>query len=135
MDFNVADMETCTAEFQRLVSQVGGLVTAWALADAYRARVAGEVDLPEGVERDRFALACVVAYLVVAAGCWIAAMPSYLAARDGLTPGGDPIGWFPCSLTTAVLSLAIVAAAYLGRAPARTLGYELGAIDRNTAPA
>jgi hypothetical protein len=97
-----------------LILVAAGLVTAGALADAHRARVAGKVELPEGVETDRFGLVCVVVYLVVAAVCWTAAMPSYLGAREGLTPGGAPIGWLPYSMATAVLSIVIVAATHLG---------------------
>jgi hypothetical protein len=104
-----------------LLLATAALVTAWALADAYRARIRGEVELPEGIEADRFALVCVAAYMVVAAICWIAAMPAYIEARDGFTPAGAPIGWFPYSLSTAALSIAIVAATYLGRAPAHTV--------------
>jgi hypothetical protein len=59
-------------------------------------------------------------YLGVSAICWTYAMPSYLTARDGLTPAGDPIGWFPYSLACAVLSTAIVTAAYLGGVPAHS---------------
>jgi hypothetical protein len=118
-----------------LILLAAGLVTAWALADAYRARVAGGVELPEGVETDRFGLVCVVVYLVVAAIVWIAAMPAYLAARDGLTAGGAPIGSFPYSLACAVLSIAIVAAAYLGRAPERATENAAARTHRGVVPA
>jgi len=107
-------METCTAEFQRLANQV---------------------ELPVGIETDRFALICVVAYFVVTAIVWIQALPSYLAARDGLTPEGNPIGWLPYSLGTAVLSIAIVSAAYRGRASARNKGRTMAGIERKVAPA
>jgi hypothetical protein len=118
-----------------LIVVAAGLVTAWALADAYRARVGSGVDLPAAIETDRFALVCVVVYLVVAAIVWIEALPSYLEARNGLTPGGDPIGWLPYSVGAGVLSVAIVATAYLGRAPARAAGRAPVRIEREATPA
>jgi hypothetical protein len=128
-------IETARAVGVWLILNAAGVVTAWALADAYRARISGEVNLPKGIQTDRFALVSVLLYLVVAAIIWSEAMPAYLDARDGLTPGGDPIGWLPYSAVSAVLSMAIVTAAYLGRAPSRTTVKEEAPIDRVVAPA
>ena len=60
----------------------------------------------------RMILVYAVVYLVVMAGLWIAALPSYLAATDGVTAAGDPIGslWYALlCFVIASLSLAAVA--------------------------
>ncbi len=90
-------------------------VTLLAFVDAYRARVRGDVELPSGIERDRFALISIAIYLVVAMICWIAAFPDFLDATDGVTPGGDPIGTLPYGLFTLAASIALVVGAYAGR--------------------
>jgi hypothetical protein len=89
-------------------------VTPCAFVDAYRARVRGDVDLPAGIGEDRFALISVAIYLVVAMVTWIAAFPDFLKARDGLTPGGDPIGSLPYGIFALVASVALLVGAYAG---------------------
>lgn len=91
-----------------------GLTTAVAFVGAYRARRADPTLLLSGVRQDYFGLVCVVTYLVAAVAIWGAALPDYLAAHDGSTPAGAPVGSLPYAVVTFLLSVALTAGAYVG---------------------
>ncbi|MBE7191689.1 MAG: hypothetical protein INR66_04315 [Gordonia polyisoprenivorans] len=91
---------------------VAGVVTVAALAANLRRGIPG--DLP----RDRFPLVASVVYLVASAVFWGAAIPDYLDARGGFTPDGAPIGSLPYAIVTFALSIALLVATHLDRAPA-----------------
>jgi hypothetical protein len=95
-------------------------VTLWAFVDAYRARIRGNVELPEGIDRDRFALLAIGAYLVVAAVTWAAAFPDFLAATGGLTPNGSHVGSLPYATLSLVTSIALVVGAYAASSSSTT---------------
>jgi hypothetical protein len=113
---DLAGMPTETARAVGTWLLVAGcaVVTVWAFADAYRARTRHEVDLPVGIERDRFALVAIATYLVVALIVWAAAVPDFLDASGGVTPGGARVGNLPYGIATLAASIALVAGAYAG---------------------
>lgn len=93
-------------------------ITVYTFIDAYQARVRDEVELPPGVPDDRFALISITVYLVVALIAWGAALPGFVHARAGLTPGGAPVGSLFYGILTLVASIALLVGAYV--APAHT---------------
>ncbi|WP_051159099.1 hypothetical protein [Tsukamurella sp. 1534] len=62
-----------------------------------------------------------VVYLVVFAGLWAAALPDYLAARDGMTAEGDPIGSLPYTLICFVVAAVCTAATWTDRSKNRSV--------------
>ncbi|MEB3049829.1 hypothetical protein KV112_08780 [Mycolicibacter sp. MYC123] len=105
-----------------LLIAAAAITTAIAFAGAYRARRTDPDLVPPGVDQDYFALVCVVVYLVAAAVIWGAALPDYLAANQGRTPQGAPVGALPYSVITFLLSIALTVGAYVGTTgrPAKT---------------
>ncbi|MEV6325493.1 hypothetical protein AB0M45_30610 [Nocardia sp. NPDC051787] len=93
-----------------LLVTIAGAVTASVFARIDRHPDVDVTDAREG--RDRFALTCVMVYLLIAAGIWIAALPDYLTARDGHTLDGAPLGSLPYAVITFVLSIALTTRAY-----------------------
>ncbi|MEB4209725.1 hypothetical protein [Mycobacterium sp. 94-17] len=89
-------------------------VSAYAFVGTYRARKQDPSLVPDSAHGDYFAAVCVGIYLVFGVMFWVAALPDYLAAVDGVTPHGDPTG----SLTFGVVNLAasalLTCGAYVG---------------------
>ena len=65
--------------------------------------------------RNRLVQAYATLYLVVFAGLWIAALPDFLGAKDGLTAAGDPVGNLPFTLLCFVIGIAAVALTFVVR--------------------
>jgi hypothetical protein len=97
-----------------LLIAAAAAVTGVVLAREYVARRHDASLVPPGVQRDYFALICVSVYLAVCVAFWGAALPDYLQADNGVTPGGAPTGSFAYGLVTFVLSLALAVACYVG---------------------
>ena len=79
---------------------IAGVVAISALLDAYRHR-AGSVDAPTR----RYLTAHASIYLGALVIAWIAALPEYVAARDGITSSGTPIGSLPYAAACLAFSL------------------------------
>lgn len=97
-----------------LLIVAAGVATLLAFIGSYRARIADPGFIPLGVQRDYFALVCATVYLIACVVLWAAALPEYLGARGGLTPGGAPTGSLPYAVVTFILSMALTAGAYAG---------------------
>ena len=133
LDLVSVDIETARIVGTWLILSTAGLITAWALADAYRARTRGETDERDGTEWERFPLVAGVSYLIILGIVWIQALPAYLEARNDITPEGDPIGSLPYAIGSAAISIAILVAAYRGRA-ARVSGDAVAHAGKEVAP-
>ncbi|MGE2815117.1 hypothetical protein ACQI5H_08230 [Mycobacterium heidelbergense] len=96
-----------------LLIAAAAALSAVVLAREYAARRSDSSRVPAGVERDYFALVCVVVYLVACVAFWGAALPDYLRADHGITPSGAPTGSLAYGVVTFVLSVALTAACYL----------------------
>jgi hypothetical protein len=70
--------------------------------------------VPDRVRHDYFALICVSVYLAACVAFWGAALPDYLRAVNGVTPGGAPTGSLAYGVVAFVLSVTLTAACYLG---------------------
>jgi hypothetical protein len=90
------------------------MITGWAFYGAYRARLADPSLLPEGVRGDRFPLICVSVYVVCGAIFWLAALPGYFAAVDGVAPSGNPVGSLSLGVAAFAVTIALTFAAYRG---------------------
>jgi hypothetical protein len=118
---HMAGVSIVTARFVEtwLLIVVMGLVTFAALIGIYRARRRDPGIEPDSAGRDRFVFACVAVYLAVAVAVWSAALPDYLAARDGVTHTGAPVGSLPYAIVTFVLSIVLTTGVYLVVRPPR----------------
>lgn len=94
------------------------LVGLWLLAEATRRTWRGSA---QPVPSPAFVRIYPAAYVGVHALFWIAALPAFLAATDGVTAGGTPIGsgWYALACF-AVAAWFVVAAIRATRSPART---------------
>ena len=93
-----------------LAAAVGG----YAFIGAYRARRADPSLVPDGVQCEYFPLVYTAVYLICAAIFWIAGLPDYLVAHNGITPSGGQTGAHPYAVITFVLSVVLLAGAYAG---------------------
>ena len=77
--------------------------------------------LDEPVPLNPFVVIFPVAFLVTFAVLWLASLPEFLAAENGLTSAGTPIGSGLYVLLCFVAALAVLAVLYKGRraAPVR----------------
>lgn len=93
------------------------LVGLWLLAEATRRTWRGSA---QPVASPAFVRIYPAAYVAVHAVFWIAALPAFLGATDGVTAGGTPIGngWYALACF-AVAVWFVVAAVLATRAPAR----------------
>lgn len=89
---------------------VVGVIAVAVLADAYRHRPAAA----DAASR-RYLLAHGGVYLAALVVAWGAALPGYVAATEGVTAAGTPIGSLPYALVCAVLSVGLLVVA-TGRA-------------------
>lgn len=105
-----------------LLIAASGLITTWAFVGAYRARVTDPDLIPDIVRRDYFALVCATVYLIACVVLWVAALPDYLAASNGVTADGAPTGSLPYAVVTFVLSAALTFGAYAATGPRATVG-------------
>lgn len=112
IDLAGASVETGRLVGTWLLIAVSGVVTLWAFVVSYRSRRADPASVPAVVRRDNFGLISSVVYLIACVVLWAAALPGYVAATGGVTPGGAPTGSFPYAVVTFVLSIAVVIGAY-----------------------
>ncbi len=63
--------------------------------------------------RNRLVQAYAGVYLVVFAGLWIAALPDFFGATDGVTADGDPVGNLPFTLVCFVIAAGAVALTFV----------------------
>lgn len=58
---------------------------------------------------DRYAIVAAAVYLLVFAALWVSALPAYLAASDGRTPSGTPIGslWYASACAVACVGVLV----------------------------
>jgi len=97
-----------------LLIAAAAAVSALVLTREFVARRHDPSRVPDGVRHDYFALICVSVYLAACVAFWGAALPDYLRAVNGVTPGGAPTGSLTYGVVTFVLSVALTAACYLG---------------------
>jgi hypothetical protein len=97
-----------------LVVAAAASLSAVVLVREYAARRHDPSRIPAGVQRDYFALICVFVYLAVCVALWAAALPDYLRAANGVTPGGAPTGSLTYAVVTFALSVALTFVCYLG---------------------
>lgn len=97
-----------------LLIAAAGAVATVVLTREYVARRADPSRVPIGVGHDRFALTCVSVYLVACLAFWAAALPDYLRAVHGVTPGGAPTGSLGYGVVAFALSVALTAGCHLG---------------------
>lgn len=93
---------------------VAGSITVVTYVREYRLRSLDLDRVPFGVRNDFFACACVAVYLAVSVMIWIAALPNYFAAVDGIAPGGGRTGSLPYAALALMLSIFFVVGSYLG---------------------
>jgi hypothetical protein len=112
----LAGVPVVTARLIGIWSMVvlAGVVAAVTFVREYRARSNDPALVPDGVSRDYFPLVCVVGYLAVSVVVWIAALPGYFAAVDGVAPNGGRTGSLPYAVVTLALSIAFTVGAYRG---------------------
>ncbi|WP_165702782.1 hypothetical protein [Mycobacteroides abscessus] len=89
-------------------------VGTWAYIGAYRARRADPSLIPDHVRGDYLALGWSLAYLGVALSFWIAALPGYFSAVDGVAPNGGQLGSLPYAVFAYIGALASIWASYVG---------------------
>lgn len=91
-----------------VVCAIGG----WAIFRQWSAIRSGRAGSAMGTPLSPLLQRYAIAYLVVMAVLWLAALPAYFAAVDGVTSNGDPIGslWY-AALCMVVAGLCIAAAA------------------------
>jgi hypothetical protein len=111
-----AGMTTYTARLVTTWTYIAAAaaITAYAFVGAYRTRRTDPGFIPAGVRGDRFALCCVVVYLVLAAVFWIAALPDYFEAVGGLTAEGSPTGSLVFGVAAYLSAIALLVGAHLG---------------------
>lgn len=93
---------------------LAGVVTVVTFVREYRSRRGDPAAVPNRVQGDYFALVCVAVYLAVSVVVWIAALPGYFDAVNGIAPNGGRTGSLPYAVLTLALSIAFTAGAYLG---------------------
>jgi hypothetical protein len=105
-----------TARFVSIWLYVAALagVAAYAYVGSYRARRRDPALVPDDVRRDYFPLVYTAVYFFAAVAFWVAALPDYLAARDGVTASGAPIGSLPYAVVAFVCTIALIVGSYLG---------------------
>jgi hypothetical protein len=113
-------VETARIAATWLMIGAAGGVTAVVFLDSYRARRDDPTNIPVGVDRDYFGLAIVGVYLVVAAACWIGALPDYFSAKDGFTATGARTGSLPFAIVMAAVAIVLTVSAYLRTNPVHT---------------
>ncbi|KXO87589.1 hypothetical protein AXK56_14245 [Tsukamurella pulmonis] len=90
------------------------LMAAAALYAVRRASTAGAPSIP--AHRNRLVQTYASLYVVVFAGLWIAALPDYFRAENGVTAAGDPVGNLPFALLCFAVAIGAVASTFLLRA-------------------
>jgi hypothetical protein len=113
---NLAGVSIVTARLAGtwLLVAAAATVSAVVLVREYAARRQDPSLVPNGVQRDYFALICIVVYLAACVAFWAAALPDYLRAVNGVTPGGAPTGSLTYGVVTFLLSVALTVACYAG---------------------
>jgi hypothetical protein len=105
-----------------LLISAAAAITAYAFVGAYRTRLHDPSITPKDVARDHFAAVCAIIYLAFGALFWIAALPDYLAARNGVTPSGDPTGSLTFAVLNYLMSIAFTWGAYTHSHGRRVIG-------------
>ncbi|BDD82340.1 hypothetical protein TPB0596_21030 [Tsukamurella pulmonis] len=98
-----------------------------AAAALYAVRRASTADTPSiPAHRNRLVQAYAGLYLVVFAGLWIAALPDYFRAENGVTAAGDPVGNLPFALLCFAIAVGAVASTFLTRGREPLASEEIG---------
>lgn len=94
---------------------LAGVVTVVTYLRDYQSRRADPALVPDYVRRDDFVVRCAAIYLAVATIIWIAALPGYFAAVDGVAPSGGRTGSLPYAVLTLVISIVFIVGAHFDR--------------------
>ncbi|MEB4209560.1 hypothetical protein [Mycobacterium sp. 94-17] len=88
------------------------VVGAWAYVGALRARRSDASLVPDDVRSDRLALRWVVVYFAITLAFWMAAMPGYFSATNGVAANGGQLGSLPYAIFAYLGSIILVWASY-----------------------